>query len=386
MEIVWLGDPACQAPALVGGKAANLSRIAGDYLVPPGFCLTVDFFDHAESKGQRFQEDSSSTLPPALCEALASAYKRLAAQCGNAQLPVAVRSSAVEEDSYLASFAGAYETSLNVVGVDAIAAAVMRCYASGRSPRAIEYRRSRGLPIDDVRLALLVQQFVSVDVSAVVFSADPLSGGGDEVVIDANWGLGETVVAGRVTPDTYVVRKRDLAVVSRLTADKRVIAIAAAVGTRDAGVPRVLRKRPVLDDQRAIEMAVLARDLEARMGWPVDVECGYRETRLHVLQCRPVTSLRVRDAQARTVSRREIVSTPNASNQPAPCTLGAPPEFPVRWEQPDDAEQFWTSERMHVPEPIPPLAEPFLRHCYEHGANLAAKPSVRRCLEANGWR
>jgi phosphohistidine swiveling domain-containing protein len=374
MEIVWLGDPACHAPALVGGKAANLSRIAGDYLVPPGFSLTVDFFDHAESKGQRFQEDSSPTLPPALFEALASAYKRLAAQCGNAQLPVAVRSSAVEEDSYLASFAGAYETSLNVVGVDAIAAAVMRCYASARSPRAITYRRSRGLPMNDVRLALLVQQFVSADVSAVVFSADPMSGRGDEVVINANWGLGESVVAGRVTPDMYVVRKRDLAVVSRLTADKRVITIAAAVGTRDAAVPRVLRTRPVLDDPRAIEMAVLARDLEARMGWPVDVECGYREKRLHVLQCRPVTSLRVRDAQARTVSLREIVSTPNASDHPAPCAIVAPPEFPVRWEQPDDADLFWTLERMHVPEPIPPLAEPFLRHCYEHGINLGAKP------------
>ena len=180
MEILWLGDPACQAPALVGGKEANLSRIAGDYLVPPGFCLTVDFFDYAEWMGQRFQEDSSPTLPPVLFEALASAYKSLAAQCGNAQLPVAVRSSAAEEDSYLASFASVYKTSLNVVGVDAIAAAVMRCYASGRSPRAIEYRRSRGLPINDVRLALLVQQFVPADVSAVVFSADPMSGGGDE--------------------------------------------------------------------------------------------------------------------------------------------------------------------------------------------------------------
>ena len=100
MEIVWLGDPACHAPALVGGKAANLSRIAGDYLVPPGFCLTVDFFDHAESKGQRFQEDSSPTLPPALFETLASAYERLAAQCGNAQLPVPF-DPAVEEDSHL---------------------------------------------------------------------------------------------------------------------------------------------------------------------------------------------------------------------------------------------------------------------------------------------
>ena len=194
----------------------------------------------------------------------------------------------------------------------------------------------------------------------MVFSADPMSGGGDEVVINANWGLGEC--GGGPGATRHVVRKRDLAVVSRVTADKRVITIAAAVGTRDAAVPRVLRTRPVLDDPRAIEMAVLARDLEARMGWPVDVECGYCEKRLHVLQCQPVTSLRVRDAQARTVSSREIVSTPNASDQPAPCAIVAPPEFPVRWEQPDDADLFWTLERMHVPSRSRHWPSPSLRH------------------------
>jgi pyruvate,water dikinase len=151
-----------------------------------------------------------------------------------------------------------------------------------------------------------------------------------------------------------------------------------------------LRKRPVLDDPRAIEMAALARDLEARMGWPVDVECSSGEKRLHVLQCRPVTSLRIRDALPGTVLLREMVSTADASEQPAPSAIVAPPEFPVRWEQPDDADLFWTLERMHVPEPFPPLAEPFLRHCYEHGVNLGARPyswpfHVRACRINTYW-
>jgi pyruvate,water dikinase len=300
----------------------------------------------------------------------------LAARCGDAHLAVAVRSSAVEEDSHLASFAGAYETYLNVVGLEALAAAVIGCCASAVSPRAVEYRRSRGLAIEAVRIAVLVQQFIPADLSAVVFSADPVSGRDDVVVIEANWGLGESIVAGRATPDTYVVRKREPAVVSRAIADKRVITIAAApgTGTRDVTVPRVLRGRPALDEARAIEMAVLARNLEARLGWPVDVECSYRGGDLHLLQCRPLTAFRVVDAQARTALLKDAVFVSSATDQPAPRPIVAPPDFPVLWDPPEDAQLFWMMDRMHVPEPVPSLAEPFLRHCFEHGFNLGAKP------------
>jgi phosphohistidine swiveling domain-containing protein len=376
MDIVCLGDPACHAPALVGGKAASLSRVAGDYSVPPGFCLTVEFFDRVESERQNFAEARRPVLPPALFQLLANAYAMLATRCGDEHLAVAVRSSAVEEDSPLASFAGAYETYLNVVGVEALAAAVVRCWASAESPRAREYRRSRGLAIEALRVAVLVQQFVPADLSAVVFSADPVSGRDDDVVIEANWGLGESIVAGRATPDTYVVRKQEPAVVSRAVADKRVITIAAApgTGTRDVTVPRVLRRRPVLDEARATEIAVLARNLEARLGWPVDVECSYRGDDLHLLQCRPLTAFRVVDAQARTALLKETVFVSSATDQPAPCPIVAPPDFPVLWDPPEDAQLFWMMDRMHVPEPVPSLAEPFLRHCFEHGFNLGAKP------------
>jgi len=121
---------------------------------------------------------------------------------------VAVRSSALDEDGAGASFAGQHETYLNVVGAAAVAEAVARCWASVRSSRALEYRRRQGFPLDGARIAVLVQQLIPADVSSVVFSANPVTGSRDEVMINASWGLGESIVGGTVTPDTYVVRRR----------------------------------------------------------------------------------------------------------------------------------------------------------------------------------
>jgi pyruvate,water dikinase len=128
------------------------------------------------------------------------------------------------------------------------------------------------------------------DVSAVAFSANPVSGNREEVVIEAAWGLGESIVGGTVTPDTYVVRKEDLAVVSRSIAEKRRMTVPVRGGTREVETPRFLRTRPVLDEEQTVEMARLALALEIEMGRPVDVECAYEDGRLYLLQCRPVTA------------------------------------------------------------------------------------------------
>jgi rifampicin phosphotransferase len=101
---------------------------------------------------------------------------------------------------------------LNLVGIDAVLGAVARTWASARNERALAYRRQQGLKIEDVRLAVLVQQLVLADTSAVVFSANPVTGNREEIVVTASWGLGESVVSGTVTPDTWVVGKADLAV------------------------------------------------------------------------------------------------------------------------------------------------------------------------------
>jgi pyruvate,water dikinase len=280
-DLLWLGQPGCERTALVGGKAANLSRLAALHPVPSGFCLTAAA--HRRAGGAPPPDDLRATL--------ASAYRELAEGADRAEPAVAVRSSAVDEDGALASFAGLHETYLNVVGADAVAEAVARCWASATAERALEYRRRQGLPLEGVGLAVLVQELIRADVSLVVFSANPLSGSRGEVVINASWGLGESVVGGTVTPDTYVLRKADRAVLSRQIADKARMTVLAPSGTREVDVPRVLRAQPTLDDAGARLVAELAVTLEATMGWPVDVECAFAGDRLYLLQCRPITTL-----------------------------------------------------------------------------------------------
>jgi pyruvate,water dikinase len=138
---------------------------------------------------------------------------------------------------------------------------------------------------------VLVQQLVPADASAVVFSANPVTGGRDEVLINASWGLGESIASGTVTPDTYVIRKSDLAIVSRDIAEKRRMTVLACEGTHEVPVPRRFQKSPTIDDSQVAELARLSMALETAMGWPVDIECAYRGRDLYLLQCRPITTL-----------------------------------------------------------------------------------------------
>jgi phosphoenolpyruvate synthase/pyruvate phosphate dikinase len=296
MNLLWLEQASAQRPALVGGKTANLSRLADGYRVPAGFCLTTAAFDRAHRAGQ------AASLPRSLYAEIAEAYGRLAAQAGMAEPPVAVRSSAVDEDGDTSSFAGQHETYLNISGVEAIAAAVRRCWMSALTPQVLAYRRERGLATDRIRLAVLIQQLVAADVAAVLFSANPLTGARSEVVINASWGLGESIVGGTVTPDTYVARKPGGELVSRTLAEKRRMTVAIPGGTREVDVPRLLQCQPTLSDAQVAELAALASSLEQRMGWPVDVECAYSGGTLYLLQCRPITTLQRLDLPARAAA------------------------------------------------------------------------------------
>jgi len=277
MDILWLGDPLCHRRDLVGGKAAHLSSLAESYRVPPGFCLPVTL---------EFQQVLSGTY-----DTLRLAYQQLAERCGTDQPGVAVRSSAVDEDGSKASFAGLHETYLNVVGAGAVAQAAMACWQSARSDRALSYRREMGLSQDNIRLAVLVQQMVPADCSAVAFSANPVTGNPDDIFIEANWGLGESIVSGTASPDTYVLKKGDLRVRERVVGEKGRMTVLGPGRTVEVETPRPLRSRPALDGSQVAEVGALVRDLERRMGWPVDVEGAYAGGHLYLLQCRPVTKL-----------------------------------------------------------------------------------------------
>ena len=252
-EILWLGQPECHDYELVGGKVANLNRLADDYRVPPGFCLTTAAFEQAMESGA--VAEIPSPLPSGLYDQLSKAYCRLAELCGDPDPSVAVRSSALGEDSATASFAGQHETYLNVVGAEEVAKAVVDCWTSVHSPRAVEYRRRQGLSAEGSKIAVLVQQLVPADVSTIVFGANPVTGNRQEVVVNASWGLGESVVGGTVTPDTFVVHKKEMVVSSRQISEKLRMTVSISGGTREVDVPRLLQAQPSINDDQAIEMA-----------------------------------------------------------------------------------------------------------------------------------
>ena len=279
MNLLWLGDPKSFDVTLVGGKAANLSRLARMYhRVPDGFSLPVTAMDEAHPLDLR-AEITAAISDLMNCHRLP-------------QFIAAVRSSAVDEDGNTTSFAGQHETYLNIVGAEAILQAVIRCWESARSKHALDYRRQQGLSIEHPQIAVLVQQLVASDVSAVVFSANPITRNHDEIIINASWGLGESIVGGTVTPDTFMVRKSDLAVVQHVIADKQCMTVPMPGGTHEVETPRFLRDASSLNDQQVIEMAKLALTLETTMKYAVDVECAYAGRELYLLQCRPITTLK----------------------------------------------------------------------------------------------
>ena len=275
VEVLRLDDPRAADAALTGGKAANLARLAAGFRVPPGFVVSIP----------------AATLERDARGAITAAYRALGAACGTPEPPVAVRSSAVDEDGREASFAGQHDTYLNVSGAEQVWWAISRCLQSFGAARALAYRRAAGLPATPGRVAVLVQALVAADASGVAFSANPVTGARDEVVVNAAWGLGESVVSGTVTPDEIVVGRDGLAVRAHTVADKRRMTVAIPGGTREVPVPGRLARMPAVDAAQAIAAAELALALEREMGWPVDVELAWAGTELFLLQCRPITTL-----------------------------------------------------------------------------------------------
>ena len=274
VEILWLGDARASDRAIAGGKAATLSRLSARHRVPHGFVVATN--------GVRLDRAARAII--------ATAYDRFTEMMGIPAPAVAVRSSAVDEDGRAASFAGQHESYLNVAGAEQVWWATCRCLASFHSQRATGYRRASGLPEMPERAAVIVQRQVPADASAVVFSANPITGSRDEVVVNASWGLGESIVGGTVTPDAYLIARDDLAVRRRVAVKER-MTVPVNGGTREVAVPSRVARMPALDDADARIAAELALALELEMGWPVDLELAWASADLFLLQCRPITTL-----------------------------------------------------------------------------------------------
>lgn len=291
-EIVWLHEEQARDAASVGGKAANLARFAAAHPVPEGFALSVSAFDRWWQRPLGAGPETPMELPEDFVKAVAAAYGKLAEISGTSTPAVAVRSSALDEDGATASFAGQHETFLNSVGPDQIATNIARCWASVENSRALAYRRAQKTAgAGPAKMGVIVQRLVPADAAAVVFTANPVTGDPGEIVINANWGLGESIVGGTVTPDTYVVRKSDLTVVESAVAEKSRMTVRGDQGTEEVDVPSFLRNRPALTEAQIRRVAEMAMQLENDLGQPVDVEAAFAGDDLYLLQCRPVTAL-----------------------------------------------------------------------------------------------
>lgn len=309
-----LVDVASGDIAVAGGKAVGLGGLIQAGLpVPPGFVLTTAAYSQfvadnhlgpaiqelaalpPQAEPHAYQETSdriralfrSGTMPAGIAAELRDAYARL----GGEDTAVSVRSSATAEDLATASFAGQQETYLNVRGIDALAEAVINCWASLWTARAMSYRAREGVRPGQVRLAVVIQQMVEAEAAGVMFTANPASGRRDQTVISAAWGLGEAVVSGTVTTDDLVVDSGTGTVVSRQTGDKDVMTVAAGNGTREEPVAAARRRAPVLDDQAAAELAGYGRRIAEHFGAPQDIEWARAGGKFFLLQSRPITAL-----------------------------------------------------------------------------------------------
>jgi rifampicin phosphotransferase len=304
------------ALARVGGKGANLAALTrAGFLVPPGFLITTDAyraFVAANQIGDRILALARSVtpddpvaleqiseairalftdghMPEEIAHAIVMGYQELSHGAAPARLPVAVRSSATAEDLPGLSFAGQQDTYLNVVGSDAVIDAVKRCWASLWTARAIGYRARNHIPPDEVALAVVVQALIASEVSGVLFTANPLTGRRDEIVIDASFGLGEAIVSGQVEPDHYVVVPQTWQITGRKLGAKALTIVPRA----DGGTEHIMGGdgHQALPDEQIVELARVARRVAEHFGSPQDIEWAWAGGQLYLLQSRPITSL-----------------------------------------------------------------------------------------------
>jgi pyruvate,water dikinase len=264
-------DPRCRQVALAGGKGASLAAMTAEGLpVPPGFVIASTAFEAAVDTDalRKLMRATDVDAARAMVSTAEPPREPIGRHYAELTGLVAVRSSACAEDSEAASYAGQQETYLNTDGLAEVLANVVRCWLSFFTERAVFYRREKG-SLDDVAMAVIVQEMVDSDRSGVLFTVDPVHGRRDRMVVEAARGLGEAVVSGEVTPDNYTLGRDGVVKKSRVVGAER-----------------------VLSDADCAALAGLGRRLADLHGGPQDIEWAFdADGRLFLLQSRPITTI-----------------------------------------------------------------------------------------------
>jgi pyruvate,water dikinase len=301
--------------ASVGGKGANLGEMTrAGFPVPPGFVITIDAYrrSHAGSVASAIEAQlralnvqdpvslasvaaelgqlAAVDIPPAVQAAILAAYRALD---GAGDTNVSVRSSASAEDTAQFSFAGMFESFLNVRGETALLRAVRACWASTFGERVLFYRLTQGMPAE-MPVAVVVQRMVDSEKAGVMFTVDPASRDPGRMVIEAAWGLGEVVVAGQVTPDRYVIDRTTLKVLQRDLARKEFLlernaTTGETIRVDLEGQPRSTSQ--VLTEDELASLGALGARVADHYGVPQDIEFAIEKGTVYLTQSRPITTL-----------------------------------------------------------------------------------------------
>lgn len=298
--------------AIAGGKGASLGEMTGAGIpVPPGFVVLSDAFEfflketdliqevEAELKKVNHKEMESverasetirelienAEMPKVLAEEIIEAHKKLDAEF------VAVRSSATAEDGVEHAWAGQLDSFLNTKKEDVLKN-VQRCFSSLFTPRAIFYRFEKGLHDTHISVAVVVQKMVQSEKSGIAFSVHPVTEDYNQMIIEGSWGLGEAIVSGQVTPDSFVVEKDNDTIIDTNVAEKTRGLFKSLNGSNEwLDIETKKANEQCLSGKEVIELGNLIKGIEKHYGFPCDIEWAYEKKKFYIVQSRPITTL-----------------------------------------------------------------------------------------------
>ncbi|MBU1083373.1 hypothetical protein KKE14_02975 [Patescibacteria group bacterium] len=298
--------------AIAGGKGASLGEMTQVGIpVPHGFVLLSSAFEefleitdlnveinsilssvdpkvmhtieHASEKIQTLIK--GATIPQNIAEETKEAFNKLDVQF------VAVRSSATAEDSASAAWAGQLDSYLNITKPD-LSESIKKCWASLFTPRAIFYRFEKKLNEQKISVAVIVQIMVDSNVAGVAFSVHPVTKDANQLIIEASFGLGEAVVSGQVTPDSYVVTKNPREIIDKnISIQTKGLYRSSNNKNEWQDIPLIQGSKQVLLDSEILELSEMVLQIEEHYGFPCDIEWAIADGKLYILQSRPITTL-----------------------------------------------------------------------------------------------
>ena len=325
--IRWIEDINKNDVSEVGGKAANLGEmLKAGFPIPLAFVITTAAYEKflnvsgldAEINSilseidvelpETLQRDSEKirelirgkNVPDDIKREITKSYIHLSKKTKEDECFVAVRSSAVSEDSKVASFAGQQETYLNVKGVAEVIESVKKCWASLYTPRAIFYRKMHKIDSSQSPMSVVVQMMVDAETAGIAFTAHPTTNDTTQILIEACYGLGETIASGRITPDEFIVDKETFTIISKTIADKRgVMRIRdpATGKTSEVYISDELRRRQSITDDCVIQIAQISKKIEEYYNFPQDIEWVQNNGSIFIVQTRPITTFKLKDGR-----------------------------------------------------------------------------------------